>query len=95
MSKDVEVMKAALGKIRQDPMVTRRVAQVLMDASVLLDKLDRDLDVANFGLKKCREARDKDILRADEGALLGEVEVQPTPKKRGRPSKNAQEVQDK
>ena len=94
MNRDSKAIKAGLLKMQQDPMTTRPTARLLMDAIVLMDWLERNLNVAEFALEKLQNASSSEILDSDKGALLSQPEVSPTPKKRGRPSKNQQSVHD-
>ena len=94
MNRDSEAIKAGLAKMQNDPMTTRPTARLLMDAIVLLDWLERSLGVAEYTIQKLQEDASSEISGADKGPCSSNQGVIATPKKRGRPSKNAQEVHD-
>jgi len=72
MNRDSKAIKAGLLKMQQDPMTTRPTARLLMDAIVLMDWLERNLNVAEFALEKLQNASSSEILDSDKGALLSQ-----------------------
>mgnify|MGYP000137400956 CR=1 FL=1 len=105
---DINEVIKVLQKVSEYPNTTRQDNQWLKNACVLLREYEKDLGIALYRASKYQELHDGgsaeislENMEADKGPIssiqdpkTSEDSTPNTPKKRGRPSKTTQPVQD-
>jgi hypothetical protein len=98
MNRDIDQVVEALQEFRKNPQLTRWQEELLGDAVMALRTQQRDIRALAFTAAKYEQLVIQKNLEADKGADFGTKETREaipnTPKKKGRPSKNTQSVQD-
>lgn len=98
MNKDTDQVVEALQEFRKNPQLTRWQEQLLGEAVMTIRTMQRDIRALAFTAAKFEQLVIQKNLQADKGLDFSTQESQDstpsTPKKKGRPSKNTQPVND-